>query len=123
MDAPTPDFSAEFGANAPFVADLFARWTQDPRGVTEDWRDYFARRDPARGDAAARAPEPAAAAQNGGAAPPADIRSEPLRGLAGRIVKNMEESLGVPTATSVRTISVRILEENRNVLNRHLAVL
>ncbi|HYC78319.1 MAG TPA: multifunctional oxoglutarate decarboxylase/oxoglutarate dehydrogenase thiamine pyrophosphate-binding subunit/dihydrolipoyllysine-residue succinyltransferase subunit, partial [Planctomycetota bacterium] len=48
--------------------------------------------------------------------------AEPLRGVAGKIVRNMEDSLGVPTATSVRTTAVRLLEENRNLLNHHFAV-
>ncbi|HXY40713.1 MAG TPA: multifunctional oxoglutarate decarboxylase/oxoglutarate dehydrogenase thiamine pyrophosphate-binding subunit/dihydrolipoyllysine-residue succinyltransferase subunit, partial [Vicinamibacteria bacterium] len=41
------------------------------------------------------------------------------RGGAVRAVENMEASLSVPTATSVRTIPVRTLEENRRLLNKH----
>ena len=33
----------------------------------------------------------------------------------------MEASLGVPTATSVRTVPARLLEVNRAVINQHLA--
>jgi 2-oxoglutarate dehydrogenase E1 component len=51
---------------------------------------------------------------------PGDI-AQPIRGGALRIVENMEASLGVPTATSVRTIAVRTLEENRAILNKHRA--
>ena len=49
-------------------------------------------------------------------------RAEPLRGAAARIVQNMEASLEVPTATSVRTIPVKLLEENRRIVNRHQAM-
>ncbi|HSB60121.1 MAG TPA: multifunctional oxoglutarate decarboxylase/oxoglutarate dehydrogenase thiamine pyrophosphate-binding subunit/dihydrolipoyllysine-residue succinyltransferase subunit [Vicinamibacteria bacterium] len=49
---------------------------------------------------------------------PGDI-AQPIRGGAVRIVENMEASLSVPTATSIRTIPVRPLEENRRVLNKH----
>ena len=49
---------------------------------------------------------------------PGDVL-QPIRGGAVRIVENMEASLQIPTATSVRTIPVRTLEENRRVLNRH----
>ena len=49
---------------------------------------------------------------------PGDI-AQPIRGGAVRIVENMEASLGIPTATSVRTMPVRTLEENRQILNRH----
>ncbi len=46
--------------------------------------------------------------------------SEPLRGVQARIVQNMEASLGVPTATSVRTVPAKLLEVNRQILNNHL---
>ena len=45
----------------------------------------------------------------------------PLRGPAGRIVENMEKSLTIPTATSTRIIPVKILEENRRIINDYLA--
>ena len=44
-----------------------------------------------------------------------------LRGAASRIVTNMEASLGVPTATSVRTVPAKLLEVNRQILNNQLA--
>jgi 2-oxoglutarate dehydrogenase E1 component len=44
-----------------------------------------------------------------------------LRGAAARIVSNMEASLGVPTATSVRTVPAKLLEINRQILNNQLA--
>ena len=47
--------------------------------------------------------------------------AEPIRGAAARIVENMEASLGVPTATSVRTVPAKLLEINRQILNNHLA--
>ncbi len=43
----------------------------------------------------------------------------PLRGGAQRIVENMEASLSVPTATSYRTIPVKLLQENRRIINEH----
>lgn len=44
-----------------------------------------------------------------------------LRGPAARVVSNMEASLEVPTATSVRTIPAKLLMDNRVVLNNHMA--
>ena len=44
-----------------------------------------------------------------------------LRGAAARVVTNMETSLEVPTATSVRTIPAKLMVDNRIVLNNHLA--
>ncbi len=127
MQSSHPDFSPEFGANAAYVDDLFARWSDEPTNVAEDWRTYFERIAPERArDHAARpaavasiaAPATADGAEPG--ARPAD--HEPLRGVAAKIVRNMEDSLGIPTATSVRSLSVRLLDENRNILNRHLNV-
>nr|WP_234989176.1 multifunctional oxoglutarate decarboxylase/oxoglutarate dehydrogenase thiamine pyrophosphate-binding subunit/dihydrolipoyllysine-residue succinyltransferase subunit [Demequina sp. NBRC 110052] len=46
---------------------------------------------------------------------------ERLRGPAARVVANMEASLEVPTATSVRPIPAKLLQDNRVVINNHLA--
>ncbi|MGH9945505.1 MAG: 2-oxo acid dehydrogenase subunit E2, partial [Pyrinomonadaceae bacterium] len=49
---------------------------------------------------------------------PASVEAAPIRGAAMKIVENMETSLTVPTATSNRQIPVKVLEENRVVINR-----
>lgn len=46
---------------------------------------------------------------------------QPLSGVAERIVTNMENSLNLPTATSLRSVPVKVLDENRKVLNHYLA--
>jgi 2-oxoglutarate dehydrogenase E1 component len=46
---------------------------------------------------------------------------ETLRGAAARVVDNMEASLTVPTATSVRSVPAKLLEVNRQILNNHLS--
>jgi 2-oxoglutarate decarboxylase len=43
-----------------------------------------------------------------------------LRGAAAAVVKNMNASLGVPTATSVRAIPAKLMIDNRVVINNHL---
>ncbi|HYN29759.1 MAG TPA: multifunctional oxoglutarate decarboxylase/oxoglutarate dehydrogenase thiamine pyrophosphate-binding subunit/dihydrolipoyllysine-residue succinyltransferase subunit, partial [Dermatophilaceae bacterium] len=45
----------------------------------------------------------------------------PLRGTSARVVTNMESSLEVPTATSVRAVPAKLLIDNRIVVNNHLA--
>ncbi len=45
----------------------------------------------------------------------------PLRGVAAKIVQNMDASLSVPTATSVRAVPAKLLSDNRIVINNHLA--
>ncbi len=46
----------------------------------------------------------------------------PLRGAAARIAENMTASLSIPVATSQRQIPVRVIEENRNIINKHRAL-
>ncbi|WP_040765687.1 multifunctional oxoglutarate decarboxylase/oxoglutarate dehydrogenase thiamine pyrophosphate-binding subunit/dihydrolipoyllysine-residue succinyltransferase subunit [Tsukamurella sp. 1534] len=44
-----------------------------------------------------------------------------LRGAANAVVKNMNASREVPTATSVRSMPVKVMFDNRVVINNHLA--
>ena len=61
-----------------------------------------------------------AAAPSGARAGDGDV-PQPIRGVAARIVTNMEASLAVPTATSVRRVPAKLLEVNRKILNNHLS--
>ncbi|MDT5295602.1 MAG: multifunctional 2-oxoglutarate metabolism enzyme, partial [Acidobacteriota bacterium] len=62
----------------------------------------------------------AAAAQQPVAAAQAHGEAQAIRGGALKIVENMETSLGVPTATSNRQVPVKVLEENRSIVNQYL---
>jgi len=67
----------------------------------------------------------AAPAQGGqppaaGPRPSADAEQTRLRGAGARTVSNMVASLGVPTATSVRSVPAKLLVDNRIVINNHL---
>jgi 2-oxoglutarate decarboxylase len=44
----------------------------------------------------------------------------PLRGMSKTLAANMDASLSVPTATSVRTIPAKLMIDNRIVINNHL---
>jgi 2-oxoglutarate dehydrogenase E1 component len=44
----------------------------------------------------------------------------PLKGMAKALAANMDQSLQVPTATSVRTIPAKLMIDNRIVINNHL---
>ncbi|MBD3140942.1 multifunctional oxoglutarate decarboxylase/oxoglutarate dehydrogenase thiamine pyrophosphate-binding subunit/dihydrolipoyllysine-residue succinyltransferase subunit [Microbispora bryophytorum] len=52
---------------------------------------------------------------------PAGAVEEKLRGAAARTAANMEASLVVPTATSVRAVPAKLLVDNRIVINNHLS--
>lgn len=46
---------------------------------------------------------------------------EILKGVGKAVVKNMESSLQIPTATSARQVPAKLLIENRKLINSHLA--
>ncbi|CAN5415956.1 multifunctional oxoglutarate decarboxylase/oxoglutarate dehydrogenase thiamine pyrophosphate-binding subunit/dihydrolipoyllysine-residue succinyltransferase subunit [soil metagenome] len=52
-------------------------------------------------------------------APPDDVVT-PLRGMSKTLAANMDASLSVPTATSVRTVPAKLMIDNRIVINNHL---
>jgi 2-oxoglutarate dehydrogenase E1 component len=129
----TPDLSQfiaeEFGANATYVESLLERFRSNPELVDDSWRSYFSEligdgaisQQSGNGAAAAApAPEPKPAPVATPAPEPAG-EAIPLRGTALKIVENMESSLSVPTATSERRIPVKLLDENRRIINQHLA--
>ncbi|MFL6277759.1 MAG: multifunctional oxoglutarate decarboxylase/oxoglutarate dehydrogenase thiamine pyrophosphate-binding subunit/dihydrolipoyllysine-residue succinyltransferase subunit [Blastocatellia bacterium] len=74
-------------------------------------------------------PQPATPAPTAAPPVPAPARTPtvdagerlPIRGPALRIAENMVASLAVPTATSQRQIPIKLLDENRRVINQHLA--
>jgi 2-oxoglutarate decarboxylase len=77
------------------------------------------RRAPVPADAPVTAPQSVAAP---GELPPAEAQPvvTPLRGMAKALASNMDASLTVPTATSVRTIPAKLMIDNRIVINNHL---
>ena len=135
-----------FGANASYVEGLLTRFRSNPNLVDESWRAYFKEllgdsdslsqtqvSDNGRSTASTAIQEPAppsapaAAVASAPAKPPvaatvaeAQSNAVPIRGGALKIVENMEASLAVPTATSQRRIPVKLLEENRLIINKYL---
>ena len=62
-------------------------------------------------------PSPASAE----AAASEEVERIPIRGPALRLAENMESSLAVPTATSQRQVPIKLLDENRRLINKHVA--
>ncbi len=128
---------AKFGVNAGFVEELFSQLLSDPKSLSEDWQQFFfsltheskqgnnygqrnmlekvAETDGSQADTTHRS-------GNNKIAPAVNEGDEviPLRGVAAKIVENMENSLTIPTATSQRVIPVKLMEENRRVINQYL---
>src|SRR5579862_6257685 len=137
-----------FGPNEWLVEEMYDRFEADPSSVSPSWQQFFAnyRRSTAPPRSAAAQAAPAPSVGNGAtepapaaapAASPAPVPAagpvaaaqadgdgdvpQPIKGIGARVVANMEASLTVPTATSVRRVPARLLELNRQILNNHLA--
>ena len=142
--------SSRFGPNEWLVDEIYEQYLQDKNAVDRAWWDFFEDYSPAEYSPAAAshvatpttapeapapqttpaaptspapkaAPAPAAPAPTASAPDSDAVQPEILRGAAGRVVTNMEASLSVPTATSVRSVPVKLLMDNRVVINNHLA--
>ena len=122
----------EFGDNAPFALELYARYRLEPASVEENWKRTFQELEErvphamagtqALRSASAPLLPPAPARPAAPAARPGELVVA-IAGGAATIARNMEASLGVPTATTNRVIPVKTMEENRRILNRHREVL
>lgn len=109
--APAPAAKQESGPSATKDSGSSAKPTAKPRPASEA-------AEPAKGTTKPVAKDAAPAA-------PAAASDEPtyttLRGIPAATAKNMDLSLTVPTATSIRTLPVKLLWDNRTVINNHLA--
>ena len=134
MDYPSEKVQAlfeSFGPNAGLVEELLEEYLTNPASVSPSWQRYFgdflkSKQDGGNGERGrdeirmqppeqpvvmppARSPEPSPT-----------VSAIALRGVAAKIVENMEASLSLPTATSIRSMPVKVLDENRQLLNRYL---
>ncbi|MDQ1575155.1 MAG: multifunctional 2-oxoglutarate metabolism enzyme [Microbacteriaceae bacterium] len=75
---------------------------------------------PVPADAPITAPQPIVTSETTVAAGETEAVVTPLRGMSKALATNMDASLTVPTATSVRTIPAKLLIDNRIVINNHL---
>jgi len=108
---PEPDL----GINSWLEAELYEQYLHDRSAVDESWKHLFEEADGAPGGTA----PPAAASPY--STPPHSF--QPLRGAAGRLAENMAASLSIPLATSQRTIAVKVMDENRRIINQHRVLL
>ncbi len=113
-----------FGSNEWLVDELYEQFIADRNSVDPAWWDFFDGYAPTDHSAQA-AQQPAAQPPTAAPAAKGEAKAEPagttvLRGVAARVVENMEASLSVPTATSVRAVPAKLLVDNRVVINNHL---
>jgi multifunctional 2-oxoglutarate metabolism enzyme len=138
-----PRMSAQFdpalGINSWLEDELYQQYLHDQGTVDDTWKHRFEENghtgDPPDGErtngggsvaAAETEPAPPAASAPAPAAtttpapePGPGEQIVPLRGAAARIAENMTSSLSIPVATSQRTIAVKVIDENRRVINQY----
>jgi len=133
-----------FGPNTALVEELYNQYKDSPESVPDHWKSYFNELESSadgnldfettvveppktNGHAETLTPEaPAKPAKPKPAPPKKEKETEPgaeyerIKGVATKVVENMEESLELPTATSLRTIPVKMLIEDRLLINEYL---
>jgi multifunctional 2-oxoglutarate metabolism enzyme len=117
----------DFGINSWLEDELYQQYLHDRKTVDESWKKVFESNGSA-GTAVgngshASIPNAVPAREVKSSVPAYQVTSGdqlvPLRGAAARIADNMEASLSIPLATSQRVIPVKVIDENRRIINEH----
>jgi 2-oxoglutarate decarboxylase len=108
------------GVNSWFEDELYQQYRHDHATVDESWKHLF---EETNGRSVTAGAAPAAPTAGAPSQPLAEPDLQPLRGAAGRIAENMTASLAIPLATSQRTIAVKVMDENRRIINQHRTLL
>ncbi|HEX4137001.1 MAG TPA: multifunctional oxoglutarate decarboxylase/oxoglutarate dehydrogenase thiamine pyrophosphate-binding subunit/dihydrolipoyllysine-residue succinyltransferase subunit [Bryobacteraceae bacterium] len=131
------------GVNAWLEEELLQQYHLDRSSVDSDWKDVFDHEAPANGGngngrsesysngnghtITALAPTASPALVHDAPSytytPAASEELMPLRGAAARIAENMALSASIPLATSQRIIPVKVIDENRRLINHHRTLL
>jgi 2-oxoglutarate dehydrogenase E1 component len=122
----------DFGVNSWFVLELLENFLENPESVSTEWQQLFGEYDftpyKSNGDKSRKQKDKSDIQQQSTfiqyqpslPQPRDNEESKPITGVGARIIENMNTSLSIPTATTFRTIPVKILEENRRILNNYL---
>lgn len=129
-----------FGPNSALVEELFKQYQEDPSSVPDHWKNYFngiedvnnaeewkADAQNVSSSSASAVPTPSTDDKEKKPEPkssdvsiPAGAKTVKIKGVASKIAENMDESLSIPTATSVRDLPAKMMIEDRAIINRHL---
>ena len=129
-----------FGWNSGYIEEMYDQYLRDPQSVSKSWQEFFANMatnhdneiapetvvevKPAKKVKPVERVEPTLK-PSAPTSIPIEIADEdeliPIRGANAKIVENMETSLTIPTATSQRVIPVKVMEENRRIINHELS--
>ena len=132
----------KFGINSWLEDELYEQYLHNKGNVDESWKAVFEKSNGGHAPTQSTAVQRQQPSANGAPSAPAvttppvstavaipahhAVAGEqpvPLRGAAARIAENMTASLSIPTATSQRVIAVKVIDENRRILNEHRSML
>ncbi len=116
----------KFGANTWFVEYLHKQYEENPSALPEQWQSFFGKvtgKEKGNGKTTYAIPSVQAPYSENKKVQFKVGEEDKLQIIAGssaKILENMSSSLTVPVATSQRTIPVKLLEENRVLINQYL---
>ena len=106
--------------------ELYQQYHHDRQAVDSSWTEFFdgnghtaVAEHPSEQTAQAPAPRTGPSAVAPALPISAGDQLVPLRGPALRIAENMTASLAIPVATSQRAMPVKVMDENRRLINQH----
>jgi multifunctional 2-oxoglutarate metabolism enzyme len=112
---------SEFGVNTWYVLELLNEYEKSPETVSDYWKKFFEsieiniskNKKKINGKEITKPESKSLTSAK-------DIEEAvPIRGAGVKIIENMDSSLSIPVATSLRTIPVKVLEENRRIINNY----
>ena len=113
----------KFGANTWFVEYLYNQYRENPSAVPEQWRNFFGNVDNNKNGNSKKNYLPLLIPGESEIKFPQlgeNDETQIIAGSSARILENMTFSLSMPVATSQRSIPVKLLEENRMIINRYM---
>ena len=124
---------SEFGVNTWYVLELLGDYRKDPDSVSDTWKTLFKELNLTNGNGISAVQQVNTTAVTAGRQssvqmqnqitmpqPSGDEEAQVIRGVGAKIIDNMNSSLTIPTATTFRAIPVKVLEENRRIINDYL---
>ncbi len=113
----------KFGANTWFVEYLHKLYEENPGEVPEQWQNFFGKVESTKikdDNIGFENKTFYPGTKNKMPEPFQEDKTQLMTGAQVKILENMNNSLTIPVATSQRTIPVKLLEENRIIINQSL---
>ncbi|HLG32746.1 MAG TPA: multifunctional oxoglutarate decarboxylase/oxoglutarate dehydrogenase thiamine pyrophosphate-binding subunit/dihydrolipoyllysine-residue succinyltransferase subunit [Ignavibacteriaceae bacterium] len=113
----------KFGANTWFVEYLHKQYSENPEEVPEQWRKFFSEvggKEGGNGKGSDTGIDGVNLQNLNLPQPGEEDEVQVIAGSSEKILTNMNTSLTIPVATSQRSIPVKVLEENKILINNYL---